>query len=72
MTTPNMSRWAQRHGIPRRPPGLASTAANLNATEETERAPALLRHAQPVTAHLGYAVVPAFRLQGRSRSFMGA
>jgi len=27
---------------------------------------------QPVTAHLGYAVVPAFRLQGRSRSFMGA
>ena len=35
MTAPNMSRWAQRHGIPRRPPGLASTAANLNATEET-------------------------------------
>ena len=45
MTAPHMSRWAQRHGIPRRPPGLASTAANLNATEETERAPALLRPA---------------------------
>jgi hypothetical protein len=45
MTAPNMSRWAQRHGIQRRPPGLASTAANLNATEEAEHAPALLRPA---------------------------
>ena len=37
MTALNMSRWAQRHGIPRRPPGLASTAANLNATEDANR-----------------------------------
>ena len=40
MTTPNMSRWAQRHGIPRRPPGLASTAKNLKTTEDAEQAPA--------------------------------
>jgi hypothetical protein len=45
MTAPNMSRWAQRHGIQRRPPGFASTAANLKATEEAEQAPALLRPA---------------------------
>ncbi len=45
MTAPNMSRWAQRHGIPRRPPGLASTAANLKTTEDAEQAPALLRPA---------------------------
>jgi len=41
----NMSRWAQRHAIPRRPPGLASTAANLRAADRSKRAPALLRPA---------------------------
>ena len=45
MTTPNMSRWAQRHGIQRRPPGLASTAANLKTTDDAEQAPELLRPA---------------------------
>ena len=45
MTAMNMSRWAQRHGIPRRPPGLASTAANLKTTDDAEQAPELLRPA---------------------------
>src|SRR4029079_16556209 len=45
MTAMNMSRWAPRHALPRRPPGLASTAANLRAADRSKRAPALLRPA---------------------------
>ncbi|UNB52868.1 TniQ family protein [Mycolicibacterium sp. YH-1] len=45
MTAPTMSLCAQRHGIARRPPGFASTAANVKAARQTEHAPAPLRPA---------------------------
>jgi molybdenum-dependent DNA-binding transcriptional regulator ModE len=45
MSTMNMSRWAQRYGIQRRPRGEASKAANLAAVRQGEQAPAILRPA---------------------------
>jgi hypothetical protein len=39
MTAPHISRWAQRHGIAHRPPGLASTAANLTGTGRRRTGP---------------------------------
>ena len=45
MSTMNMSLWAQRHGIQRRPRGEASKAANLEAAKQGRQAPAILRPA---------------------------
>ena len=45
MSTMNMSLWAQRHGIQRRPRGEASKAANLEAAKQGKQAPAILRPA---------------------------
>jgi TniQ/Bacterial regulatory helix-turn-helix protein, lysR family len=45
MSTMNMSVWARRHGIQRRPRGEASKAANLEAAKQGRQAPAILRPA---------------------------
>jgi len=45
MSTMNMSLWAQRHGIQRRPRGEASKAANLEAAKQGRQAPTILRPA---------------------------